>query len=114
MLHEQKQQNIQESKKSTKQGVKYLWKLPTVDHAKNLEIAAAYTLSIPLAQTLLSRGYCQKEAIEKYLFSSYEQDVGHPQYMKDAQKAVDRIIAAIDAGEKILIVGDYDVDGITS
>ncbi len=99
---------------AVKQGVKYVWKLPYIDHEKNLEVAASYTLSIPLAQTLLTRGYANKEVIEKFLFSSYQQDVGNPEIMKDAQKAVDRIIAAIDAGEKILIVGDYDVDGITS
>ena len=34
--------------------------------------------------------------------------------LKDAQKAIDRIIDAIDADEKILVFGDYDVDGITS
>ena len=34
--------------------------------------------------------------------------------LKDAQKSVERIVQAIDAGEKILVFGDYDVDGITS
>ncbi len=100
--------------KGTKQGVKYIWKLPIFDSEKNLDIAASYTLSIPLAQTLVTRGYKEKDSIEKYLFSSYEQDVAAAYIMKDAQKAVDRIIKAIDEGEKILIIGDYDVDGITS
>ncbi len=99
---------------SAKKGIKYIWKLPLCDSEKNLSIAASYTLSIPLAQTLVTRGYVEKENIEKYLFSSYEHDVAAAYIMKDAQKAVDRIIAAIDTGEKILIVGDYDVDGITS
>ena len=34
--------------------------------------------------------------------------------MKDLDKAVDRVIYAIEKNEKILVFGDYDVDGITS
>jgi single-stranded-DNA-specific exonuclease len=62
----------------------------------------------------MSRGLTTKEAINAYLFSSLEQDVAHPALLKDAQKAVDRIIHAINTKEKILVFGDYDVDGITS
>lgn len=96
------------------QGAKYLWKLPQTDQAELLKIAASYNLSIPIAQALLSRGYTTQEAIDSFLFSSFEKDVSHPSLMKDAQKAVDRIIQAIDLQEKILVFGDYDVDGITS
>jgi single-stranded-DNA-specific exonuclease len=52
--------------------------------------------------------------LQSFLFSSYEKDVASPVLMKDAQKAVDRILHAIAHKEKILIFGDYDVDGITS
>lgn len=38
----------------------------------------------------------------------------NPQIFKDMQKATDRIISAINRKEKILIVGDYDVDGVVS
>ena len=55
-----------------------------------------------------------KEAIYDFLFTSYEKDVAHPSLMKDAEKAVTRIIDALNNKEKILICGDYDVDGITS
>lgn len=96
------------------QGVKYLWKLPDTTEGKHLELAASYALSVPLAQTLLTRGFTHKDSIEKYLFTSREQDVSHPASMKDAQKAVDRIMRAIASNEKILIIGDYDVDGITA
>ena len=37
-----------------------------------------------------------------------------PWLMKDMDKAVDRILAAFDKKEKILVFGDYDVDGTTS
>ena len=37
-----------------------------------------------------------------------------PFLMKDMDKAVDRILSAIEKNEKILVFGDYDVDGTTS
>lgn len=99
---------------STLSGAKYLWKLPVADQATILHIASQYTLSLPIAQTLYTRGHITPEQIEGYLFSSLEKDVAHPSRMKDAQRAVDRILVAIENKEKILIFGDYDVDGITS
>lgn len=99
---------------ATLKGAKYLWKLPQGDPQEIWSIAASYNLSYPIAQLLLSRGYTTKEAIDAFLFSSFEKDVPHTSAMKDAQKAIDRILKAIAHKEKILIAGDYDVDGITS
>lgn len=96
------------------QGQKYLWKLPHCDQRAILNVATQYNLSFPIAQTLLSRGFTDEKKIDSYLFSSFEKDVSHPSLLKDAQKTVDRIITAIQNKEKILIFGDYDVDGITS
>jgi single-stranded-DNA-specific exonuclease len=96
------------------QGKKYLWKIASVDYQQALELAASYNLSLPIAQTVLARGFSSKEAIDSYLFTSYEKEVAHPSLLKDAQKSVDRIVDAINKKEKILIAGDYDVDGITS
>jgi single-stranded-DNA-specific exonuclease len=96
------------------QGAKYRWKLPESNQQAVLDVASSYNLSFPIAQTLVSRGFSTKTAIDSFLFSSLEKDVAHPSIMKDARKAVDRIIEAIAQHEKILICGDYDVDGITS
>lgn len=41
-------------------------------------------------------------------------DIHNPFLMKDMQLAVDRIATAIENGEKILVYGDYDVDGTTA
>lgn len=98
----------------TIKGLKYLWDVPSVNQQKVLDIASSYNLAIPLAATLLSRGFDSKESIDSYLFSSFEKDVACASLLKDAEKAVERIIYAIDHKEKILIFGDYDVDGITS
>ncbi len=96
------------------QGEKYLWQLPPVNQQAIADVAARFNLSFPLAQTLLTRGFATQEEIDSFLFSTFEKDVAHPSLLKDAQKSVDRIVKAIDAGEKILVFGDYDVDGITS
>jgi len=95
-------------------GQKYMWKLPTCDQQAIVSVAAKYNLSFPIAQALLSRGYTTHEQIDAFLFSSFEQDVAHASLLKDADKSVDRIIHAIKNKEKILVFGDYDVDGITS
>ncbi|MBN2870145.1 MAG: DHH family phosphoesterase, partial [Campylobacterales bacterium] len=41
-------------------------------------------------------------------------DIPHPSQLKDAQKGAQRLAQAIRNGEKIAVVGDYDVDGVTS
>ena len=50
----------------------------------------------------------------KALFSLNETNLHDPYLFRDMGKAVNRIKRAIDKSERILIYGDYDVDGITS
>lgn len=96
------------------QGCKYLWKVPPYQAASIHTLAAQYNISFPVIQTLLTRGFVDSDMIRRFLFTSFEQDVAHPSLLKDAQKAVDRLLYAIAHKEPILIFGDYDVDGITS
>lgn len=96
------------------QGEKYLWYMPEHDEHLVQDLARSYSLSLPLVQALVGRGFTTQEALESFLFTSREKEVGDPRQLKDAEKAVDRIIQARDNNEKILISGDYDVDGITS
>lgn len=98
----------------TVQGEKYIWKLPTFEQKVVADIAVTYNLSFPIAQTLAMRGLTSSEAIDSFLFSSFERDVAHASLLKDAEHSVDRILAAIKNKEPILVFGDYDVDGITS
>jgi len=96
------------------QGEKYIWKIPPYNQQVVADIAGAYNLSFPVAQTLCTRGFTSKNAIDEFLFSSFERDVAHPSQMKGAKKAVERLLRAIEKKEPILVFGDYDVDGITS
>ena len=99
---------------ATIQGKKFLWRLPQTDHDMVMQIAADFNLSFPIAQTLVARGFVDKKQLQDFLLVSKEISVGDPALMKDASKAVARILQAIEKKEKILIFGDYDVDGITS
>lgn len=62
---------------------------------------------------LVKRGITSFEAA-KHFFRPTLKHLQDPFLMKDMQKAVDRICLAIDNNEKILVFGDYDVDGTTS
>lgn len=95
-------------------GSSYFWQLPEISQLEILEYASRYNISPVLIQVLFSRGYKTYQDIDRFLFTTLEKDVAHASLLKDSIKAVDRIIAAINNKEKILICGDYDVDGITS
>ncbi len=96
------------------QGFKYLIGIPQIDQEKAMQISHRFGLSLSLAQTLVARSLEQEQEIEDFLVSPVEKNVHDPKLMKDALKAVQRIKQAIENKEKILIAGDYDVDGITS
>ncbi len=70
-------------------------------------------LSDLISSILASRGIIEKEAVREFLNPTRE-DFHDPFLMPDMEKAVDRILKAIQTQEKTIIYGDYDVDGITS
>ena len=66
-----------------------------------------------LVQTLLKkRGITTAEGAEQFLNPNFERDVRDPLGILNMEKAVERILRAIDAGERIAIYADYDCDGI--
>jgi len=65
-------------------------------------------------QLLWDRNLKTQEQIDEFFNPDYEADLHDPYLMKDMKKAVKRIYEAIEKNEKILVYGDYDVDGITS
>jgi len=66
-----------------------------------------------LARVLLNRGIESAGAARAFLYPSPEQ-LHSPWLMKGMEKAVERIWTALDKGEKIVVHGDYDADGITA
>ncbi|MCD6454870.1 MAG: single-stranded-DNA-specific exonuclease RecJ [Candidatus Aminicenantes bacterium] len=74
-----------------------------------------YKMGLPpvVGRLLFNRGINTEAEARLFLYGDFE-DLSSPFLFQDMEKAVDRIATAIKEGEKILIFGDYDVDGITS
>ena len=66
-----------------------------------------------LCSILVQRGFDTFEKAKQY-FRPQLSELHDPWLMKDMQKAVDRLLHAFNSNEKILVFGDYDVDGTTS
>jgi len=89
------------------------WNILSPDNAVVTELAKTLNVSEIVAHLLVLRGITTFE--EAKLF--FRPEISHlhdPFLMKDMQKAVDRIELAIVKKEKVLVYGDYDVDGTTS
>ena len=73
------------------------------------------TLNVPdaISSLLLQRGIADFESAKLFFRPDWSQ-LHDPFLMKDMNKAVDRILLAMNTNEKIMIFGDYDVDGTTS
>ena len=89
------------------------WQIYQTNEQKVEEIAKKYEINKLLATILVNRDITEKQTIEKFL-NPKRNDFYDPYLMPDMEIAVERIIKAIEKNEKILIYGDYDVDGITS
>jgi single-stranded-DNA-specific exonuclease len=87
------------------------WTLPLA--ADFTALAAALQITLPAARVLCHRGLADPDAAARFLRPSFD-DLLDPLTLRDMAKAVERLRQAILAREKILIYGDYDVDGTTS
>ena len=77
------------------------------------ELKQKYNINQLLATILVNRGIIEQEKLKIFL-NPTRKDFHNPFLMPDMEKAVDRIMKAIEKNEKIIIYGDYDADGITS
>lgn len=67
-----------------------------------------------IEEILKSRGYGTKAAREAFLSPSYTTEKHDPFLLPDMQKAVNRLIAAKEKKERVVVYGDYDIDGLTA
>lgn len=89
------------------------WEICECDKELVKKIVEENNISDLLATLLINRGITNKEEINVFLEPT-RNDFHDPFLMPDMKQAVDRLQKAIETNEKILIYGDYDVDGVTS
>ncbi len=76
-------------------------------------IACEQGVSEVSAKLIYNRGYADSSSVANFLDPTVI-GLHDPYLMKDMDKAVERISAAIESGERITVYGDYDVDGVTA
>ena len=86
---------------------------PEPDPATVAGLVQALSISPVLAQLLVQRGI-ETPAAARDFFAPDLAKLASPWLMCDMDRAVARVRQALDGGERILVLGDYDVDGITS
>ena len=91
-------------------GKRWVHAAPTVEA---LELARELDLHPQVASLLWQRGYRDRDQVRAFLDPRL-QSLGDPFQLTDLRRAAERILRAIAAREKMVVFGDYDVDGITS
>ena len=89
------------------------WELYDIDMELVKKVQKENDISEILATILINRNIIDSDEIKVFL-NPTRNDFHDPYLMPDMEKAVDRIMQAINNKEKVMIYGDYDVDGITS
>lgn len=89
------------------------WEFYEKNSEEIIDIAKKHNISELLTKILVNRGITDDKEIDTFL-NPTRNDFYDPYLMPDMDKAVERIIKAINNQEKVMIYGDYDVDGITS
>lgn len=90
------------------------WKIkPSADETIVKRLASELNIDAITANLLAQRGVTTFDDAKKFFRPSLS-DLHDPFLMKDMDKAITRIEKAIHTNEKILVYGDYDVDGTTS
>ncbi len=87
--------------------------VPGADSKLVSSLAASLNINLVLAALLAQRGIKDLEDARAYFRPSLDQ-LHDPFLMKDMNHAVERLDQAVSSGEKILVYGDYDVDGTTA
>ena len=89
------------------------WLIPEGNPQAAQALAVALRIGLPAARVLLARELGDPEAARRFLAPSLA-DLHAPAALRGMTEAVARLKRAISGGERILIYGDYDVDGTTS
>lgn len=89
------------------------WVHTETDAHASLALRDGLELLPPIASVLVKMGFREPEAAERFLFPKLSH-VTDPFLIPNLEAAAERIVKAIDARERVAVVGDYDVDGVTA
>lgn len=89
------------------------WNILQTSGEKTVSLRNVLKINPVLCKILVQRGINDFDKAKRY-FRPQLTDLHSPWLMKDMDKAVERILSAFDKREKILVFGDYDVDGTTA
>ena len=89
------------------------WHILSPDPKQVSTLAKSLGCQPAVATVLINRGICDPDHAAVFLNPSLSH-VRSPYLMKDIDRAVERILVAVRGNEKVLILGDYDADGITA
>ncbi len=89
------------------------WVLPSIGSHAAAALASELEIGAPAARVLARRGFADPAAARRFLEAPIE-DLHDPLLLRDMAAAGERLERAVRTQEKILIYGDYDVDGTTS
>jgi single-stranded-DNA-specific exonuclease len=89
------------------------WIYPRTDEKTTALFVKEFMIHPIIAQILTARGFRDCQLVHDYLYAQLP-NLHSPHLLSDMEKAIHRILKAMRKGEKILIYGDNDVDGITS
>ena len=102
---------MKELKKKKKWSIRYA---PTAENTAAVKkLAEELGVSLTTAKLLFTRGLSTADQATVFLKQA-ETSLHDPFQLKDIELAVERVLAALQKGERIAIYGDYDVDGVTS
>lgn len=93
--------------------MKYRWLPAPLQPLLTNQVASHLKLSPLLAQCLVNRGLSEPSAIRNFLAPRLKH-LADPFLLPNMDAAVERLLRAREAGESLVIFGDYDVDGVTS
>lgn len=89
--------------------------LPLTSEESKIEaqLVTQFPNCAPIARLLVQRGIKTREQVREFFYPSLSQ-LHDPFLMRDMEKAVSRLNDALGSKEKIMVYGDYDVDGTTA
>jgi single-stranded-DNA-specific exonuclease len=87
------------------------WIEPQADESGAARLARQCGLEMPAARVLWARGFRTPHEVERFLHPKLTH-LEDPFQMRGMESAADRLLRAARAGERVLLYGDYDVDGV--